>query len=227
LRTFCSTVRAPRANTARGRRGVRRGEQEGRHPRVDRGVQRTRSRGRSGPLGSRLRGPRSVPSRTLGPGGIGGLEGIHQPLRGSVPRPSAHHTRHGGRGGHGRGACGLWRQPPRRVSRHPADRGDGSRSGKRSSNGTASSASRGVSDRAAAFGPDRREARPGALGTPPRRGHRPVAPLEQGAGAALRRADGELVEARGRQVAGLRGVERRVRRAGRPGPPSRARSAWR
>src|SRR5215217_4782087 len=93
--------------------------------------------------------------------------------------------------------------------------GDGSGSGKRSSNGKASSVSRSVSDRAAAFGAYRREARLGTLGPPPGRGHRPVVPLEQGGGAALRRADGELVDARGRQVAGLRGVERRATRAGR------------
>src|SRR5918997_1391474 len=80
--------------------------------------------------------------------------------------------------------------------------GDGSGSGKRSSNGKASSVSRSVSDRAAAFGADRREARPGTLGTPPGRGHRPVVPLEEAAGAAVRRADGELVDAWGRQVAG-------------------------
>src|SRR5215213_4089407 len=93
--------------------------------------------------------------------------------------------------------------------------GDESGSEKSSSNGKASSLSRSVSDRAAAFGADRREARLGTLGTPPGRGHRPVVPLEQGAGAAVRREDGELVDARGRQVAGLRGVDRRVRRAGR------------
>ncbi|CAA9441563.1 MAG: hypothetical protein AVDCRST_MAG80-1384, partial [uncultured Rubrobacteraceae bacterium] len=94
--------------------------EQGRHPTVDRGLQRARLGGRSCRPGSRPRSSRLGCPRP--PGGLGGLEAVQRLLRGGVPRPPAHGAGHRGRGGHGRGSCGLPRHPPRRVPRHPTDR---------------------------------------------------------------------------------------------------------